>query len=59
MIDKISNLLSSIRFWQLVIGAVLLILADYGIIPAQIAEVIAALFGVSVVVGTADKVLKK
>ena len=59
MLEKIGNILSSVRFWQLVLGAVLLILASYGVIPQQIADVIASLLGISVVVGSVDKFSQK
>jgi hypothetical protein len=58
MISKITSILGSVRFWQLLIGALLLILASYGIIPQEIANVIAGLLGVSVTIGTVDKATK-
>jgi hypothetical protein len=59
MIEKIKNLVSSIRFWQLVIGAIIVILGQEGVISPEIANTIAGLLGVSVTLGTVDKLAKK
>lgn len=55
MWNKIVELLGSVRFWQLLIGAVILILAYYGIIAQELANVIAGFLGISIVVRTTDK----
>lgn len=59
MIDKVKNLLSSIRFWQLFVGLVLIILGYYQVIPQELANIIAGFFGITVGVGTIDKIGKK
>ena len=53
--NKIKELLSSRRFWQLTIATILLVLGSYQVIPKEVAEMIAGLFGVSVAVGTIDR----
>ena len=58
MWQKIKSLLGSIRFWQLVIAAILLILRGYGIIPPEVADTVAGLLGISTAVGTIDKFAK-
>lgn len=58
MFEKIGELLSSRRFWQLVVATILLVLGSYEIIPKEVAEILAGLFGVSVAVGTVDKLNK-
>ena len=58
MIEKIKALLGSIRFWQLVCGTIVVILGQSGVISADTANTIAALFGLSVTIGTIDKVTK-
>ena len=55
MWNKIIEVLGSMRFWQLVIGAVLLILAQYGVVPAELATTLAGFLGISIVVRTVDK----
>jgi len=55
MWSKITTMFSSIRFWQLVIAAVIAILADYAIIPLELSQVIITLLGASVLVRTVDK----
>jgi hypothetical protein len=55
MLKKIQNLLSSIRFWQLVAGLVLIILGYYAVIPQELANMIAGFFGISIGIGTIDK----
>ena len=59
MWNKIKEVLGSIRFWQLVIGAIVLILADYGFIPTDLAGVIASFLGISVTVRTLDRIGSK
>jgi hypothetical protein len=58
MINKINNILSSVRFWQVFIAITLLTLASYGIISNELANGIATLLGISVAIGTADKAAK-
>ena len=53
--EKIKALLGSIRFQQLVIGVVLIILGYYGIVPQALADIIAGALGISIGVGTIDK----
>lgn len=55
MIEKIKAILGSIRFWQLVIGALIVILGKEGVISQAIADAIAGILGISVTIGTVDK----
>jgi len=59
MIDKIKLLLSSIRFWQLLIASVIVILGQEGVISPEIANTIAGLLGASTLIGTVDKLAKR
>jgi len=53
--EKIKSLLGSIRFQQLIIGVVLIVLGYYGIIPQALADIIAGALGISIGVGTVDR----
>lgn len=53
--EKIVKLFSSVRFQQLVIALVLILLGFYKIIPQELANILAGFFGVSITVGTIDK----
>ena len=53
--DKFIELINSRRFQQLTIGAVLLILSYYGIVPQDLANILASYLGISITVGTLDK----
>jgi len=55
MLKKIKEILSSVRFWQVVIASVVYYLGVVGIIPSTIADAITAVLGVSVSIGTIDK----
>ena len=59
MIEKIKNILGSVRFWQVLIAIVLLSLASYGLIPEELAKAIATLLGISVTIGTIDRSSEK
>lgn len=54
--DKIKLILSSIRFWQVVVGAVVYALGQEGVIALAVAQTITTILGVSVTIGTVDKV---
>lgn len=56
MISKIGELLSSIRFWQLTAGLVLVILGYYELVPMELAQIIAGYLGISIAVRTIDKI---
>lgn len=58
MKKKILDILSSVRFYQLVIAFVVQVLATYSIIPQEIANAISGLLGASVVISTVDKSAK-
>jgi len=58
MFDKIKNILSSVRFWQLFVGAVIVILGQQGVMSPEMANTIAGLLGVSVTINTVDKFRK-
>ena len=55
MLKKLYGILGSIRFYQVLIGAVVIYLGYDGVISMDLAEVIAGLFGVSVVIRTVDR----
>ena len=55
MAGKLKVVLGSMSFWLSVIGAVVLILGQYEIIPMVAAEIIAGWCGFSVVKRTVDK----
>lgn len=57
--EKIIELISSRRFQQLTIGLILLILAFYKVIPQELANLISGFLGISVTVGTIDKIADK
>ena len=56
---KILDICKSVRFQQLFIGLVLIILGWYGVIDMELAKIIAGFFGISVAVGTVDGFAKK
>lgn len=56
MIDKFREVFGSFRFWMSVLGAVIIVLGNYGLIPADIAGVIAGWLGVGIMVRTADRI---
>jgi len=56
---KVKKLLGSIRFQQLVIGVILIALGYYNVIPMALANIIAGALGISIGVGTLDKVAEK
>ena len=58
MWEKIVEVFGSVRFWSLLIGAVLLILSQYGIIPVELANTLAGFLGISIVVRSVDKFTK-
>ena len=55
MKEKLLSILTSVSFWLSVIGAVVLILGDYGIISIEIATIVAGWCGFSVTKRTVDK----
>ena len=55
MAKKLKEVLGSVSFWMSVIGAVVLILGQYEIIPMMAAEIIAGWCGFGVVKRTVDK----
>jgi hypothetical protein len=59
MLKKVESILGSVRFWQLAGGVVLLILAYYSVIPQELANLIAGALGISITIGTIDKVAGK
>lgn len=56
---KIIEILKSVRFQQLVVGLILVILGYYNIIPTELANIIAGFFGISIALGSADSIAKK
>ena len=58
MINKIKKALGSMRFYYLVIALVAGILAYYGIIDNEVADLVYGFTGVSILVRTADKFKK-
>ena len=57
MFAKIKTVLGSVSFWLSVIGAVILILGEQGIIPMDIAIIIAGWAGVSITKRTIDRAI--
>ena len=55
MFEKITEIFGSVRFWSLTAGVILLILSFYGIIPQELANILAGYLGISLVVRTVDK----
>ncbi len=59
MLAKIKSILSSIRFWEVVIATLLFALIEGGIIGSEsavlIARIVATTLGISVTIGTVDK----
>lgn len=55
MIDKAKQVLNSVRFWQLTVGLIVMIIAYYKVIPEELAQMIAAYLGLSITVRTVDK----
>jgi len=47
--------LKSIRFWKLVLAAVIYVLGQYGVIPMELATGIVGLLGIDVAIKTIDK----
>ncbi|MDC1191167.1 hypothetical protein N8148_03095 [Gammaproteobacteria bacterium] len=57
--SKLKEILSSVRFWALTIGAVVAILSFYGVIPAEIQKIVLVWLGTVTGIGTLDKVVDK
>lgn len=53
------SFLKSSRFWQIVVAALAVLLAEYGVIPTVVATTIAAILGVSVTIRTVDRLGEK
>ena len=53
------EIIKSTRFQQLVVGLVLVILGYYQVIPAELANIIAGFFGVSISIRTIDRFAEK
>lgn len=58
MLDKIKSVLSSIRFWQVTLIAVLQVLALYELVPTDLVNIVSGWLGVTVLIGTVDKAAK-
>ena len=56
---KIISLVGSIRFQQAFVVLVLQILAFYKVLPQEIINYISIFFGISIVIGSADKTIDK
>lgn len=48
MIEKIKAMVGSVSFWFSVLGAIILLLGQYEVIPTDVAVIIAGWFGVGV-----------
>ena len=55
MIEKIKNIVSSIRFYEIVVATTLIVLSHYGIVPEILANAIASVLGISVAINTVDR----
>lgn len=56
MIDKIIDIFGSVRFLQVVIAFMVTYLGSIGWVSPDLAQAIASILGVSVAIGTIDKV---
>jgi small basic protein len=56
MFEKYVEILSSARFWQVVVAFVLVYLGGEGVVDMNIASTVASILGVSVTIGTVDKI---
>ena len=54
--DKIKAIMGSVRFQQAFVVLVLQILAFYKVLPQEVINYISIFFGVSITIGTLDKV---
>lgn len=59
MIEKITAILGSVRFWGLFITFVIQLLAYYQVLPQQVIDYISAFLLAVIVLGSADSVAKK
>ena len=59
MKEKLQEMVSSMRFWYLVIAMVSFLFKEYGIIPEEIMVAIFGFTGIGIGVRTIDKVGKK
>lgn len=53
---KLKEILGSIRFWFVTIGAIVAILSFYGVIPDEVQKIILAWLGTVTGIGTLDKI---
>lgn len=58
MVSKIKEILSSVRFWQVVVAVVLHAVGKEYADFQPVADAIASVLGVSVIIGSADKFSK-
>ena len=58
MIEKLKAMSGSVSFYMSVIGGIVLVLGQYGVIPQDIATIIAGWCGFGVTKRTIDKAIK-
>ena len=59
MIDKIMELFYSLRFWQVTLAAVLQVVAYFGALDSELANILTAWLGVVVTIGSVDSFAMK
>ena len=58
MIEKVTGILSSIRFWQLVVAVIVAVFGD-AVLSTELVQAIVAILAGSVTIGTVDKIGNK
>ena len=56
MFNKVKEILNSVRFWQVVLGALMMYVESKGWVDQALRDLVITVLGVSVTLGTADSV---
>jgi hypothetical protein len=59
MLNKVKQILGSVRFWFVTIGATVAILAHLGVIDPEIQKIVLAWLGTVTGIGTVDSIATK
>lgn len=59
MLDKIKELLGSVRFWGVTAGALSQVLAFFGALDTELANILTGYFGVVITIGSVDSIATK
>lgn len=59
MIDKIKGILESVRFWQVTLAAIVQVLAYFGVLAPELANIITGWLGVVITIGSVDSFAMK